>query len=89
MVTLSEEMRFIRQPGGNPELNQGQTEPRTSPWMHLASFLRGMGSVLQLMPPPLVISRRTNGDAIRGDWLRIGADLSRAIERASAERGRD
>lgn len=40
-------------------------------------FFRGMMSVLTLAPPPLYrYPYRNSGEAFRGDWSRIGKDVS-------------
>jgi len=52
------------------------------------NILRGMGTVLEIAPPPSrppipgPIRQQTDLQAIRGDWERVGADLHRAIARS-------
>lgn len=47
------------------------------------NYLKGIGSLLDIMPrTPIPALPRFNGnpmDAIGGDWMRVGADFSRAI----------
>jgi hypothetical protein len=54
-----------------------------------ACLLRGIGSVLELIPPPPTLPRQTTADTLREDWRKIGGDLRRAINRVLVEEGRD
>jgi hypothetical protein len=84
---MSGKLQTALEIGTAPEqLMQPSRSPAASS-THLASFLEGMGSVLEVMPPPLAPLRRTDADALRGDWLAIGGDLRRATERSLAEGG--
>lgn len=58
----------------------------------LKNLLRGMGTVLEIMPPPRrrivyhksVVIKSPN-DAIRGDLQRIGGDFNRVIRKIDTE----
>lgn len=49
----------------------------------LKRFLKGMGSVVDLAPPPRAsrfIPRDTDSERLRGDFERIGIDMTRVLE---------
>lgn len=58
---------------------------------HLRNILRGVGSILDVCPaerrgkvhPP----SRSDADALRGDWERVGQDLHNAIQATARESG--
>jgi len=51
----------------------------------IRNICRGMGSVLDIMPAPSnaaksgQIARESVLEALRGDWSRVGGDLTRAV----------
>ena len=51
----------------------------------IRNFLRGVGSVLELLPPPhesnvgAEFLSRTDAEALGGDWERVGEDLRRSM----------
>jgi hypothetical protein len=54
----------------------------------LKNVLRGAGSSLEIQPahkrgPRLYHPARTDVDALRGDWMRVGNDLKRALDRVA------
>jgi len=57
------------------------------------NILRGMGSVLEIAPPPLnhaspaKVRRQSDSQAIGGDWRRVGDDLREAIARCRPDTG--
>jgi hypothetical protein len=82
-------MRFIRRSGAGRSQEEAQDEPRAESSTRFACFLRGIGSVLELIPPSPTLLRQTTADPLREDWRKIGGDLHRAIDRVRAEPGRD
>lgn len=54
--------------------------------MRWGNFLRGMGSVLELWPPPgRYLPERSVEEAIQRAWERVGADLQAAITKVASE----
>jgi len=58
------------------------------------NFIRGMGSVLELLPPPVpsnvgqgIDIGRSDVDAIQQDWQRMTDDFKAAFEKTSEEVG--
>ena len=54
----------------------------------LKHFLRGMGSVMDLSPPPRgdrFASRGTDAERLRADFVRIGKDMQRVFERETRD----
>ncbi len=54
----------------------------------LKNVLRGAGSILEIPPahkrgPRLYHPARTDLDALRSDWTRVGNDLKRALDRVA------
>ncbi len=46
----------------------------------IATGFAQMASIAPVRPPS-VFPARTDADALRGDWVKVGADLSRGIEK--------
>ena len=58
------------------------------------NFVRGVGSAIELAPAgaPLRLRRklglpRSDADALKGDWQRVGGDLRRAVAREAEKLG--
>lgn len=55
------------------------------------NFLRGVGSILSIQPPvvyPVIgqgLRGRTDADALRGDWERVGGYISTAMQKVAAD----
>ena len=54
----------------------------------LHNLLRGASTVLEMMPmrqkPTLFRMTRTDADALRGDWAKVGLDMRAAIQQEQA-----
>lgn len=61
----------------------------------IRNFLRGMGSVLEIMPSGRLtqigkgVLAKSSDQAIRSDWNKVGQDLRSAIGAADKEMGHD
>jgi hypothetical protein len=55
MGLFLKEAQTTRQSSGDDLLEEREAEPRSGLWQHVGSFLHGMGSVLELFPPPPVL----------------------------------
>ena len=91
MGVFLKETRLTRQSSGDGPTEHGERDSQSGLWEHFGSFVRGIGSVLVLFPPPPVVRRRTGEDSIQTDWQKVEGDLNRAIERvlSDPEGGRD
>ena len=59
------------------------TMPQSLRKTRLGSLLAGMGALVSIWPPasaPTRYPHRNEGDALRGDAMRIGNDMRRVIE---------
>jgi predicted nuclease with RNAse H fold len=74
----------LEDPAGLPGSRSLADKPRVEASMRFACLLRGIGSVIELIPPTPALPPRTAADALREDWRRIGGDLHRAIDRILA-----
>lgn len=57
----------------------------------LRSIIRGVGSVVDIAPAPRQVQivnptrGRSDADAVRGDWQRVGGDIRASAEQVKAE----
>jgi len=60
----------------------------------IRNFVHGAASLLEIQPlpdprPTRPVKRRTDAEALRGDWQQVGGDLHRAIGAVGKEIGAD
>jgi len=80
---------------GEADLGSARSVPRGENVARLASrirsFVRGMGSIIVLVPPawetaaPLLRPQPPVAEALRSHWLRVGGYLQGAIDQVAVE----